>query len=100
MAPSKSPLAERCLNSDNLAMIKRRWIVALSLVAIMAVAWVLLARGRIPDPLFKGQRESDWIKNLKYLDDNQVVGGARPGAVVWAVPTKSSRDIPAPHAEC
>src|SRR3954469_19153663 len=52
--------------------LKRRWIVALLLIAIMAVTWGLLARARIPNPLFNGQRESDWIKNLKYLDDNQV----------------------------
>src|SRR5438105_11501973 len=55
---------------------KRRWIVAVLLTFTAGLTGLVLWFGGIlpvnRDPLFRGKPESEWIKNLKYGDDQQV----------------------------
>jgi len=54
---------------------KRRWIIAVLLTSACLTGLVLWFGGVLPvsgDPLFRGKPESEWIKNLKYGDDQQV----------------------------
>jgi HEAT repeat protein len=54
----------------------RRWLVAMLLAFIVGLTGLMLWFGNIEpvshDPLFRGKPESEWIKNLKYSDDQQV----------------------------
>src|SRR5678815_171718 len=54
----------------------RRWIVVASLAFTAGVAGLVLWIGNVThtshEPLFRGKPESEWIKNLKYHDDEQV----------------------------
>jgi len=54
----------------------RRWSVAIGLVLLGALAmlclWFSGAGFGHADPLFRGSPESEWVKNLKYSDDDQV----------------------------
>ena len=55
---------------------KRRWIVAVLLTFTAGITGLVLWFGGVVpvnrDPLFRGKPESEWIKNLKYGDDQQV----------------------------
>ena len=55
---------------------KRRWIVAVLLTFTAGLAGLVLWFGGVlpvnRDPMFRGKPESEWIKNLKYGDDQQV----------------------------
>lgn len=55
---------------------KLNWMVAGLLCALPGAAgfffWLDADRSEAVDPLFRGKPESEWIKNLKYSDDEQV----------------------------
>lgn len=51
-----------------------RWLLAGALLGVIGLTGMILWLGgyQFRDPLFRGQPESQWIKNLKYRDDPQV----------------------------
>lgn len=55
---------------------RRRWVVAMWLAFTIVLTGLVLWFGKVTvgrhDPLFRGKPESEWIKNLKYSDDEQV----------------------------
>src|SRR5690349_21720240 len=61
--------------SATLTRPRRTRFFALTGVFTLAVAGLIFWSATTPrtnDPLFRGKAESEWIKNLKYLDDEQV----------------------------
>lgn len=63
-------------NSTAVNNTKRLWTVAVVLALVGGLAAVFLLLGAVilgrNDSLFRGKSESEWIKNLKYSDDQQV----------------------------